>query len=438
VKQGNIRSIDWGTVWLGNAAWCRESPGEYLEKLDESWPIKANSYWQEVVEYAKQKGLGVGVMDEGGARDYMKYEPRWKILDKARHPIEGYVQMEGKMGRNCWANAIFAKWWVEIVSQAIRQYDIPVWGTDAGSIWWVPFDPPLECYSDDHGHPAGECGYYAWRNIMWASAELRRRHPRCALRNAGGLHRGYPWVLRDWIEFHAYLDPVSMPSGLTVTDNIRFQMWHSYNLRFIPPYKSGGGARTDDRYGMAYGFFSNLNGSDHGEAGLCPPLNVTDPQERQKHLDFFHKWATWANENAKFMTVRRDILGEPRIDGLDGTAHCIGDRGFIFLFNPSPTTRAAQIPLNDWIGLDHGDIFELREIHPASDKSYGTCARGQDVLVPVASHQVVVLEIRPTDRRISYDQPAVARGVPVHKAFLTAEEVRSKLKPAVHIPGQRQ
>jgi hypothetical protein len=269
---------------------------------------------------------------------------------------------------------------------------------------------------------------------MWASGELRRRHPRCALRNAGGLHRGYPWVLRDWIEFHAYLDPVSMPSGLTVTDNIRFQLWHTHNLRFIPPYKCGAGARTDDRYGMGYGFFSNLSGSDHGEVGLCPPLQVTDPHERAEHLAFFKKWATWADQNAKFMNVRRDILGEPRIDGLDGTAHCQEDRGFIFVFNPSPKERAAQIPLNRWIGLERGDNFSVREIYPAENQFYGTYRNDEDLLLPVAAHQVVVVQIDPGGYVVSGSRPSISPEVPIDKAFLNAKEVRWKLHPKVHIP----
>lgn len=436
-KQGYLRSIDWGTIWLGNAGWCRESPNDYLEDLPESWPIQPNPYWLEVVDYAREKGLGLGVMDEGGARDYMKNEVKWKILDKNGKPIRGVIQQQGYMGRNCWANRAFAEWWVGIVSKAIEKYDVAMWGTDGGSIWWVPFDPPLECYARDHGHPVGECGFYAWRNIMWASAELRRRHPRCALRNAGGMHRGYPWVLRDWIEFHPYLDPVPMTKGGNATDNIRFQSWHAYNLRFIPAYKSSGGARTDDRYGMAYGWFSNLTRGDHGMGSLEPPWRVTDPGEQKDHVAFFHKWADWANRNVEYMRVRRDILGEPRISGLDGCAHCIRDSGFIFVFNPSAETRAASIPLNSWIGLTEGEAFSATEIYPADGRSYGNYQRGEEIVVAVNSHDVVGLELRPAQGQEVGNRPTIPSGMAVDKAFLSAEQVRQHLGERVPIPGDR-
>lgn len=436
-EQGHVRSIDWGTIWLGHTGWLRESPEQYLENLDESWNIEPNPYWKELVDYAAGKGLGVGIMDEGGARDYLKKETRWKILSKEGAPVPGVVQLEGRMGRNCWANPAFARWWVEIVSKTIEKYRVPIWGTDAGMIWWVPFDPPLECHARDHGHPVGECGYYAWRNIMWASAELRRRHPRCALRNAGGMHRGYPWVLRDWIEYHGYLDPIPMGKGGSVTDNIRFQSWHAQNLRFIPQYKSAGGTRTDDRYGMAYGLFSHVTRGDKGMASLAPPRRVTDPEERRKHLTFFRKWAAWADRNVRYLRVRRDMLGEPRATGLDGCAHCARDGGFLFLFNPSTGTRAARIPLNHWIGLTEGDRFAVNEIFPADGLSYGVYQRGEEIVAAVASHNVLALEISPARGDERGERPQVPAGIPVDKAFLNGREVRERLGVAVRIPGEK-
>jgi len=434
-KQGNIDSIDWGTIWLGHAGWLRESPDEYLERLGTDWDIEPNPHWLELIRYGQQQGFGVGIMDEGGARDYLKYEDHWKVKDKSGKPIQGVAQLEGYMGRNCWANPEFANWWVDIVSKTIDEYDVPIWGTDAGSIWWVPFDPPLECYDPDHGHPVGECAYYAWRNIMNASAELVRRHPDCVLRNAGGMHRGYPWVLRDWIEYHGYLDPVAQGEGGTVNDNIRFQGWHARNLRFIPGYKSGGGLRTDDPYGMAYGAFTHMTHSDHGEAEMVPPVGVTDPAEQQRHVDFFRKWAQWADDNVQFMRVRRDILGEPRTSKLDGSAHCIGDRGFLFVFNPGRRARAAEIPINHWIGLTEGDAFTISYIYPDDGGPVGVYQRDERLLIPVPSHEVVALSIQPADAEgSSPDARPDVSGLPVDKAFHDAADVRERFGDDIRLP----
>lgn len=434
--QGHVKSIDWGTIWFGNAGWLRESPGEYLETLPESWPIKPNPYWADLVEYAREKDLGVGIMDEGGARDYLKHEDQWKLLTKEGTPVRGTAQLEGFMGRNCWANPAFAAWWVEIVSRAIERYDVPIWGTDSGSIWWVPFDPPLECYSTHHTHPVGECTFYAWRNIMWASGELRRRHPNCALRNAGGMHRGYPWVLRDWIEYHPYLDPVPMGPGGNVTDNIRFQSWNSYNFRFIPIYKTGSEIRTDDRYTMGYGMFSNLTRGDHGMAAMVPPLRVRDAKEGEVHLAFYRKWTDWAMRNVRYFRVRRDILGEPRLTGLDGCAHCLEGNGFVFVFNPTTSVRGARIPLNHWIGLTASENFEVKELYPSEGISYGTYERGEEAVVLVEPHDCLVLQINTISQYKSRNRPNIPPNTPVDKAFLNAVEVRKRLKMRLSIPSE--
>ena len=149
---------------------------------------------------------------------------------------------------------------------------------------------------------------------------------------------------------------------------------------------------------------------------------------------------TWAQKHAEYLNLRRDLfLREGAENSLEGTAHCRGDRGFLFVRNATTGVNVAQIPINHWLGLDQGQWFELTQRYP-SEKVIGRCRRGEDVLVPVKAGETILIEIAPTEageRR----QPEIPSGVPVQKAFLSLKEALRLLNdgdfwPALPLPGQ--
>ena len=63
------------------------------------------------------------------------------------------------------------------------------------------------------------------------------------------------------------------------------------------------------------------------------------------------KWLDWVRENIQYLMVRKDLPDWPGAGKVDGFAHVIRNRGFIFLFNPNLKTLAGSFHLDQSIGL---------------------------------------------------------------------------------------
>jgi hypothetical protein len=108
---------------------------------------------------------------------------------------------------------------------------------------------------------------------------------------------------------------------------------------------------------------------------------------------------------------------------LHGSAHIIGDRGFVFLFNPSHEARVAVVPINHWIGLAEGQTFEVSTLHPTSGTTFGPYQRGEELRIEVPSHGAFVLQVKPAMAGMTPRRPTLLAGAPVDKAFLKFEEI---------------
>jgi hypothetical protein len=184
--------------------------------------------------------------------------------------------------------------------------------------------------------------------------------------------------------------------------------------------------------------------TDHGH----PPGNVSYHQFRNV-LTFWNKWMDWANAHRAYLDARRDLfLGEGTPGWLEGSAHCLAGRGFIFLRNPTRELRVARIPVNHWLGLSTGDRFRMTQRYPV-EKPLGRYRRGEELLMPVNPAETLMIEVagevessRPaTDAHGQADRPLVPKGAPVQNAFLALEEVTRLLKssdfwPAAPLPGR--
>src|SRR5262249_17970991 len=142
------------------------------------------------------------------------------------------------------------------------------------------------------------------------------------------------------------------------TGDMGSSAWIDHNSYFLPPSK------CHRRGGL---FWLIPAGSASAEPGATSDwyTKLEDPEKRAAYRAFWDHWMTWARDHAEFLNVRRDLfLGEGAQNSLEGTAHCRGDRGFIFLRNATPGLRVAQLPINHWLGLDQGPWFELTQRHP--------------------------------------------------------------------------
>jgi hypothetical protein len=422
---GHIPHVEWATEWFGNGGYANPTPDLALENAT-GIETPANPSWLEVVRYGWRKGLSAGIF-ETASRNFARSKAEWKVLLPDGKP---WTWGKEQLPVNCWADREYAQWRLEVTDRAVHDYKLymTAWDAIVPADWsWLGWpDVKMECYAKNHGHPPGDIRYAAFRNIVWFLDQLQQRNPRLAMRVASGLTTAYPWALKNLIEYHP--DFYDGETGATY--------WTSYNFRFLPMYKSGvllSGTRQED---FEWLLLRSLSVSDHFM--LWPDALGIATRDKS----FWDKWLTWADENIRDLRVGRTLFREPWGDGivaslppalegrlpapaaaLHGSAHIIGDRGYLFLFNPAREFRVADVPINRWIGLTEGDRFEIRTLHPTEGTTYGPYARGENLRIAVPARGALVLEVRPAAGTGAALRPQSPAGAAVDKAFLTFDEI---------------
>jgi hypothetical protein len=422
---GHIPHVEWAVEWFGNGGYANPTPDLALEKAT-GQKVPPNPYWLDVVRYGWQKGLKTGIF-ETASRNFALSKTEWKVLGRDGKPWTWGAE---KLPVNCWANRAYAQWRLNVTDRAVHEYKLymTAWDAIVPADWsWLGWpDVRMECFAANHGHPPGDIRYAAFRNILWFLDQLQQRNPRLAMRVASGLTTAYPWALKNLIEYHP--DFYDGETGATY--------WTSYNFRFLPMYKSGVLLSGTSKEDFEYLLLRSISVSDHFM--LWPDAVGTARQDKP----FWDKWLHWADENIRYLRVGRTLFREPWGDeivaslppalegrlpaptaALNGSAHIIGDRGFLFLFNPSPQSRVAAVPLNEWIGLAGGKRIGVRVLHPTAGVVYGPYDRGEEMRVEVPARSAMVLEVAPAAELKAAARPNVPAGLPVDKAFLKFEEI---------------
>ena len=385
-----IRHVDLiqpGTLWLGNGGFW-DADRVYLSELEPDMVIEANPYWLQTLRYALTRGM-----------DFYGFErPAWHYFPE-RKDLK-YVGSNGKFYPcNCYANQPFVRWHLEAMDRAVTDHRIPWWQWDEG---WADHTGG-ECYAVDHDHPPGNISYLVYRNIQHTTSELKRRHPGLWLVGISAFQHHCPWILSSVDESVVWVGP-----------------YYAHNSLFVPPGKIYVADYMPLTGNPEYDLLHLLSISDHLQ--VSQPIWFTDPAKRKSAQAFWHKWLSWADDNIEYLRIRRDLFGPPGPDALEGSAHILGDRGFVFLFNQTGKTMGGSIPLNRWIGLTSGERFAIREIYPRS-RDYGVYAMGDELVVPVDDGAAMVLAVTATEAEIAPAAPAVGPGIDTQKAFLTLKEI---------------
>ncbi len=111
-------------------------------------------------------------------------------------------------------------------------------------------------------------------------------------------------------------------------------------------------------------------------------------------------WLDWTDLHRDTLRQVRPIIGQPMIGHVDGTAAIVGDRGFLFLFNPNARAMNAEFNLDASLGLTHGKHFTLTALYPRpgvmpGKSGTGVWAYGDTVSLPLEGAQALVLELAP-------------------------------------------
>jgi hypothetical protein len=365
-------------------------------KVGEFTPdFKAPPAMQKFIDYGKKIGVHVSSFAVPGL--LFEARPQWRSLDEQGKPSQ---YLFGR-GVSCPACDDYMKNALALHEAVFSQFQPRWWGWDGRwlSFWEVPqfrSGPlgcgPDPCYAKNHGHSPGDNLYKEWKNIQSFLKAIRQRHPRLCLETYYGLKRGEPWVLR-------YLNAADNYYETNGADMNRLQAWHNQNDRFRPVYKNYAAIFGDGMPAFQFNVISALSCTAYCQIG--PGFKGL---AHEANREFLKKWREWATCNYSYLKIKRDLFDCPGDSAIDGSAHIIGDRGFLFLF-PGGFDRKvehakilrASIPVCRWLGLDEkpAALYRMREIYPREGTDLGVYRYGEEFLYDMPTDSPVILALEP-------------------------------------------
>jgi hypothetical protein len=131
--------------------------------------------------------------------------------------------------------------------------------------------------------------------------------------------------------------------------------------------------RDWDYLGYRYSFLSSI--ATGGWNNVVDMIPARDPEEAS-HFSaadkaWIRKWLTWTVEHKDYLRHARTILEQPSLGHVDGMSAVVGDRGYLFLFNPNYKQLTAEFVLDENIGLTKREKYLLKEIYPFAGRILG-------------------------------------------------------------------
>jgi hypothetical protein len=276
-----------------------------------------------------------------------------------------------------------------------------------------------------------------WRRVM---EELRRRIPDIVIDGRQAYHLYGPW---GWLA-GSYPHPTfndEQPESFMPFPDLHFdrvsadrERWTAYRYRnyefapseLVPGFITHQTSRADDTgemperktdrgvillplrardwdyLGWRYSLLSSI-----AVAGWNNVLDMIPARDLEEYRSFsdadrkwFRQWIDWTATNKEFLRQTRTILGQPAIGKIDGTSAIIGNRGYIFLFNPNGRRLDARFSLDASIGFKGGGLVQLKELYPLENRlvgkpGSGLWLAGDHVTISMDGGSAVVLEVEP-------------------------------------------
>ncbi len=378
------------------------SPGKFTQDF------RAPPAMEALYEHGQK--IGVHVSSFSLPCIYFKNHPEWASIDE-----EGKVS-EYLFGRkvSCPACDPYMDHMLKVLDHVFTKYKPRWWGFDGRwlSYWEVPYYRPGPkglgfdtCHAKNHGHLPGDNLYKEWKNIQELVRELRRRHPKMCLEQYLGLKRGGPWALRYFNCDDNYYET----NG---ADMNRFQTWHNQNDRFRPVYKNYAAIFGKGTTDFQFNVISTLSCTAYCQIG--PGFKALALEENR---EFLKKWRQWATRNYPYLKVKRDLFACPGDSAIDGSAHIIRDRGFLFLFPGGFDKKVkhaknlrASIPVNRWLGLNESPetLYQIKELYPRAGRDLGIYRYGEEFLYNMPVDSAVIISLEPAANGSKPQRPALA------------------------------
>jgi hypothetical protein len=400
---GAVDALNTAPVWVGLANYIGEP--QTLAKVGPDARFPINDSIRQVLDHARSISVPLlGFADPDG-RAYRADRPDWRLQPTFDPAV--------RFRANCHANPEYEQWFARLVDDTIAQTGIVGWAWDYH--WMLR---PALCFNPHHGHEIGNTEFEQYRNVTASVEQLRRAHPGLFIEIYWGLKEGGSWAHRGLNSLeNVYENGNVSPPGVTRADDERFQMWFNQNYRFLPTYMNLAQINFDgnEPNGERYSILSALSGSHHGQ--LNEWIDLKDKAGSARKLEELAYWKRWAGEHLDYLDDRVTLFGMPaRKDGIDGSAHILGDRGFVFVFNPWPgAEKWGAVLLGSLIGLEKGERFAVTEIGSRAPRKVGVYRRGDALVFPIAAKTALLFEVEPTEEPLS--APPIPAGVTPQPAF---------------------
>ena len=198
--------------------------------------------------------------------------------------------------------------------------------------------------------------------------------------------------------------------------------------------------RDWDYLGFKYSFISSI--ATAGWNNVVDMIPARDPEEFKyfsaQDKAWIRGWLDWTAKNKEYLLHTRTILEQPAIGHVDGTAAILGDRGYLFLFNPNYKQLPAQFSLDQTIGLTKGGKFLLKEIYPEEGRLYGkpgagAWSRGDVVHLALDGTSAMVFELTPEGE---VQQPVLFNAAALHSTVPPTAEMKGSNLTVAHAAGE--
>lgn len=323
--------------------------------------------------------------------------PAWRLKTEASDP--SYL----KAGGNCMANKAFFDWWTGINMEALATGYYPWWGMDqdffggTGMPWTCG---QVNCQSALHDHLPGDSNYGCQRALARMVAMIRQRYPQMFIGlMRPNMHLGV-WSLRNADACFTLIES-GTKDNLAGGDQIRrysrvrvyedfFPHYMDWTFFFPSRFNAADQPSTWSSDHIDYIMLSALS-STINHLLLIPTRTGMSEADKAE----IRKWLDWGRKNIAYLKVRKDLPDWPARGTVDGSAHIVGDRGLVFLFNPNETVLAGRFALTEEsIGLVGNDPVQITQEYPASAQTIQATS-GQTVRWDIPPQTAVILQIQP-------------------------------------------
>jgi len=267
------------------------------------------------------------------------------------------------------------------------------WGTGA----YFHSTLPVTCLAENHEHLPSDSNYACQRRLDHLIAEVRRRHPDIYIAMCRPPMDLGVWANRHVDACFTLIESGTGGSNIAAGDEVRtasrirvhhhfFPHWMDWSLLF-PSYAGEPYPQWPEGH-IDYLMLSAMSCSPNLLLYLPTKTGIPDADRAE-----IRKWLDWGRANVEYLLVRHDLFDWPGKGKVDGSAHLLGDRGLIFLFNPARVEQVAEFALTpESTGFTGTAPVEIRQEYPSGNRR-GTFRPGETLRWTVPPETAMTLRV---------------------------------------------